>query len=365
MDNGNILIVDDESDIRELLKDFLTDEGFQCHTAANAFEAMELYDHLGNVSLVMSDIRMPGKSGLELLADIKTKDEDVIVIMISAVKDIESAITAMSNGAYDYVSKPFKLNEVAMITHKALEKRRLVLENKAYQKELEIKVAERTRELQDALEKLDRTYTFTLRALVTALDTRDEETQGHSMRVVYYTLKIAQLMGVTDPNTSKVLEYGALLHDIGKIGIPDAILRKPGKLTPEEWVVMKQHPKIGYEILNRIEFLEEASIMVLHHHENFDGNGYPAGLKGEEIPIGSRIFAVADTMDAMTSDRVYRKALSLETVSSELRKFSGKQFDPEVVEAFHRYSLDDWARLRSQLDEKIRSSDHLSTETLY
>lgn len=365
MKDGSILIVDDESDIRELLKDFLEEEGFRCHTAANAFEALDVFQRLGDVALLMSDIRMPGKSGLDLLSEIKTLDEDVVVIMISAVKDIESAITAMSNGAYDYVSKPFKLNEVAMIAHKALEKRRLVLENKAYQKELEKKVAERTRELQDALERLDNTYTFTLRALVTALDTRDEETQGHSMRVVHYTLKIAQLMGLTEPNYSKVLEYGALLHDIGKIGIPDAILRKPGKLTAEEWVVMKQHPQIGYEILHRIEFLEEAARMVLHHHENFDGGGYPKGLKGSDIPIGSRVFAVADTLDAMTSDRPYRKALSLDTVSSELIKFAGKQFDPQVVEAFHTLSLDEWANLRNQLDEKIRSDDHLSTEMLY
>ncbi len=365
MDNGTILIVDDESDIRELLKDFLEDEGFRCHTAANAFEALDVFQQSGDVAVLMSDIRMPGKSGLDLLSEIKTLDEDVIVIMISAVKDIESAITAMSNGAYDYVSKPFKLNEVAMITHKALEKRRLVLENKAYQRELEQKVAERTRELQDALKKLDSTYNFTLRALVTALDTRDEETQGHSMRVVHYTLKIARLMGISDGNLGKVLEYGALLHDIGKIGIPDAILRKPGKLTPDEWVVMKKHPQIGYEILHRIEFLEEASKMVLHHHENYSGNGYPKGLKGEEIPIGSRIFAVADTLDAMTSDRPYRKALSLQDVSSELNKFSGQQFDPVVVQAFNKISLDEWSQLRNQLDEQIRNADHLTIELQY
>jgi putative nucleotidyltransferase with HDIG domain len=365
MENGTILIVDDESDIRELLKDFLEGEGFVCQTAANAFEALNLFQQIGDVALLMSDIRMPGKSGLDLLAEIKALDEDVIVIMISAVKDIESAITAMSNGAYDYVSKPFKLNEVAMIAHKALEKRRLVLENKAYQKELEKKVAERTRELQVALKRLDNTYTFTLRALVTALDTRDEETQGHSMRVVHYTLKIARLMSISDQNFYKVLEYGALLHDIGKIGIPDAILRKPGKLTPEEWVVMRQHPEIGYGILHRIEFLEEASRIVLHHHENYNGTGYPQGLREEEIPIGSRIFAVADTLDAMTSDRPYRKALSLETVASELDKFSGQQFDPVVVKAFHQVSLDEWSQLRNKLDEQIRSADHLSREMLY
>ncbi|MCP4149735.1 MAG: response regulator [bacterium] len=353
MSTDKILIADDEADIRELLGDFLEGEGYECILASNAFDALDKFKANDDIDLVMSDIRMPGRTGLELLSDVKELDPDVMVIMISAVKDIESAISAMSKGAYDYVAKPFKLTEVALIARKAIEKRKLVMQNKEYQRELERMVAERTVELKNALEALDRTYIFTLRALVTALDTRDEETQGHSLRVVKYTLKLAELMGWGDEEEIKVLEYGSLLHDIGKIGIPDAILRKPGALTDAEWDVMKTHPKVGYKILHKIEFLEEAAQIVLHHHEKFNGFGYPSRLKGEEIPIGARIFAVADTVDAMTSSRPYRNALTFEIASEELLKHSGTQFDPQVVEAFHSVELNFWKEKRKNIDLKF------------
>ena len=356
MSLGKILIADDEADIRELLGDYLEGEGFECILAEDAFEALDIFKNANNIDLVMSDIRMPGKTGLDLLGDIKELDTDVMVIMISAVKDIESAITAMSKGAYDYVAKPFKLTEVGLIAKKAIEKRKLILENKEYQRDLEKKVQERTLELKDALYRLDQTYIFTLRALVTALDTRDEETQGHSLRVVKYTLKLAELLGVRDENQLKILEYGSLLHDIGKIGIPDAILKKPGKLTTEEWDIMRTHPMVGYKILHRIEFLEEASQIVLHHHEKYDGTGYPDKLSGGNIPLGSRIFAVADTVDAMTSERPYRKALSFEVASEELIKHSGLQFDPKVVEAFHAIGLETWKSERQNMDMKFRDN---------
>lgn len=359
MKREKILIADDEADIRELLGDFLESEGYQCLLAVDAFEALKTFKESGDIDLVMSDIRMPGKTGLELLSDIKEIDEDVMVIMISAVKDIESAISAMSKGAYDYVAKPFKLTEVVLIAKKAIEKRKLILQNKEYQRELERMVAERTIELQNALEELDSTYIFTLRALVTALDTRDEETQGHSLRVVKYTLKLAELMDWGDKEQLKNLEYGALLHDIGKIGIPDDVLRKPGKLTKEEWIVMQTHPEVGYKILHKIKFLEEPSQIVLHHHERFDGSGYPTGLKSQDIPIGSRIFAVADTVDAMTSERPYRAALSFEDASNELKKFSGIQFDPQVVDAFHSVPLDFWKQKRIDWDLKFQEPDYL------
>ncbi len=356
MDRPTILIADDEQDIRELLADFLDGEGFRCHLAKDAFEAMQHFTLHQPIDLVMSDIRMPGKSGLELLSEIKAIDEDVMVIMISAVNDIESAIAAMSKGAYDYVSKPFKLNEVSLIAKKALEKRHLLLENKQYQKRLEKLVEERTVELRQALDELDKTYNFTLRALITALDTRDTETQGHSVRVVKYSLKLAELMGVSDPSERKVIEYGALLHDIGKIGIPDAILRKPGKLDDAEWEVIRQHPLIGYRILHRIKFLEAAAQIVLHHHEAYAGNGYPDKLKGEDIPLASRIFNVADTVDAMTSDRPYRKALSFDVVSAELKRCAGTQFDPKVVEAFHSIELGWWESEKTRIDQELREN---------
>jgi putative nucleotidyltransferase with HDIG domain len=358
MTKGKILIADDEADIRELLGDFLEAEGYDCLLASDAFEAFELFKSNSDIDLVMSDIRMPGKTGLELLGEVKEIDNDVMVIMISAVKDIESAISAMSKGAYDYVSKPFKLTEVGLIAKKAIEKRKLVLQNKEYQKRLEKMVEERTMELQNAYIQLDKTYAFTLRALVTALDTRDEETQGHSLRVVKYTLKLAELMGIDDPDILKLLEYGSLLHDIGKIGIPDNILKKPGKLTEQEWDVMRTHPTVGYNILHNIEFLDEASQVVLHHHERWDGSGYPDGLKGETIPLGARIFAVVDTVDAMTSERPYRKALTFENASGELLKYSGIQFDKQVVEAFHSHTLDFWKHERFSMDQKFLDSNY-------
>jgi putative nucleotidyltransferase with HDIG domain len=299
---------------------------------------------------------MPGKNGLELLAEIKQLDQDVMVIMISAVKDIESAITAMEKGAYDYVSKPFKLNEVSFAASKALEKRRLVLENKEYQKHLEKMVEERTSELKKALLELDKTYNFTLRAMATVLDTRDTETQGHSLRVVSFTLKLAELMNITDKNTLKIYEYGALLHDIGKIGIPDAILRKPGDLTADEWQIMKKHPTIGFNLLRRIKFLETSAQIVLHHHEAFNGSGYPDGLKGENIPLGARIFNIADAIDAITSDRPYQKALSFETAFAELIKHSGQQFDPQIIAIFEKAGVDFW------MEEKLRIEAHIKKE---
>ena len=355
MSKGKILITDDEKDIRELLRDYLEGEGYECQLAANAFEALEKFKAAGNFDVIMSDIRMPGKTGLDLLDDIKSLDQDVMVIMISAVKDIESAIAAMSKGAYDYVSKPFKLNEVSFVANKALEKRRLVKENKEYQKHLEKMVEERTIELKQALDELDKTYNFTLRAMVTALDTRDTETQGHSLRVVRFTLKLSELMGINDKNTLKIYEYGALLHDIGKIGIPDAILRKPEKLNPEEWRIMKNHPTIGYNVLRRIKFLEPAAQIVLHHHEAFNGKGYPDGLAGENIPLGARIFNIADAIDAMTSDRPYQKALSFEKAAEELQHFSGKQFDPEIISIFNETGLDFWIEEKLKIEERIKT----------
>ncbi len=340
---GTILIADDEKDIREILKDHLEEEGFNCYAVANAQEAINVYkDKKDEIELVMSDIKMPGKSGLILLDEIKEISPDAIIVIVSALKDVDSAISALSKGAYDYLSKPFKLNEVSLVVQKGIEKNRLITENKNYQKELENKVKERTQELQEALRQLDNTYLFTLRALVTALDTRDAETQGHSIRVTKYTIALTKLIGIEDEREIKNIEYGALLHDIGKIGISDTILRKPSPLTKEEWEIMKTHPSIGYKILKDINFLGEASDIVLYHHERYDGTGYPHGLKGEEIPLSARIFAVADTIDSMTSDRVYRKALTWEVTAKELKELSGIQFDPIVIEAFFSVDITFW-----------------------
>jgi len=343
-----VLIVDDENDIRELLRDFIEEKGIGHYLAKNAFEALQVFKNNRDIDLVMSDIRMPGKSGLDLLGEIKQIDEDVVIIMISAIKDIESAITAMSKGAYDYVSKPFKLSEVGIIIDKAIDKRRLILENREYQRKLEIKVAERTEELKKALDELDLTYRMTLEALATALDMRDEETQGHSVRVLQYSMKLAELMEINDPEKLKILEYGSLLHDIGKIGIPDSILKKPSGLSEEEWKIMRTHPTAGHRILKNINFLNEASMIVLHHHENYDGTGYPDKLEKNEIPLLARIFSVADALDAMTSKRSYRDAITFKEAALELEGGCGKKFDPDVIEVFRSINIEEWKNMREE-----------------
>ena len=350
---NTILIVDDEPNIREYVKELLEEQGgYEIITASNGKEALELFlKNRDKIAIIMSDIKMPVMDGLEFLKEVKLIEPDAVVIMISALNDIKSAINAMDRGAYTYITKPFKMSELLIVVKRAIEKRKLLIENKRYQLHLEELVKARTKELEKAYKELDEVFNSTLLTLVNALDARDTETEGHSERVTYYTLELAKNMGIKDEKFLKTLKIAALLHDIGKIGIPDGILRKPGKLTEEEWQIMKQHPMLGYKILKNIKQLKDVAEIVLHHHERYDGTGYPAGLKGEEIPLGSRIFSVADTIDAMTSDRPYRKALSFEETAEELKKWSGKQFDPKVVEAFFKKPLNEWKELREKLKE--------------
>ncbi|MEW6455314.1 MAG: HD domain-containing phosphohydrolase [Acidobacteriota bacterium] len=353
MEKEKILIVDDEETIRELLLEFLEGQGYECVTASNAEEALKIFKGENNFSLLITDIRMPGKSGLELLKELKEIDPHMGIIMMSALKDINIAIDAMTLGAYDYVIKPFKLSEVVINVKRGLEKRRLVLENLRYQKHLEEMVEERTNELKKALEELNETYNETLNSLILALDFRDTETHGHSNRVTEYAIKIAESYGIEDKDELITLRRAALLHDIGKIAIPDYILRKPEKLSPEEWETMKTHSEIGYNMMRKVKFLQPASIIVLYHHENYDGTGYPYGKKNDEIPLGARIFAVADALDALTSDRPYRKAYSFEYAREEIKKNSGTQFDPKIIEAFLSVDLEVWKKISEEIQIKL------------
>ncbi|HEX7126438.1 MAG TPA: HD domain-containing phosphohydrolase [Thermodesulfobacteriota bacterium] len=333
-DQASILVVDDELAMREVLSRNLKAVGYETRAAASVADAMAALER-EPADLVLSDVMMPGGTGLELLERIKARDPDTAVIMITALADIQAAIDALKLGAADYILKPFSLDQVDLSVSRALTQRRLVLENRAYQAELERKVAEKTRALTRALEEMEQTYDATIEVLGAALDYRDSETEGHCERVTRYTVALARAMGCT-PEQVKQIERGAYLHDLGKIGVPDAILLKPGKLTAEEWEIMKSHAEKGYLMLRDIAFLKEAAEIVYAHQERYDGSGYPRGLKGEEIPLGARIFAVADTLDAMTSDRPYRKGLSFRESIEEVQRYSGTQFDPRVVEVFVR-----------------------------
>src|SRR5688572_21074605 len=342
---SRILIVDDEPDITEILSDLLGDN-HECTTANSAETALELLA-ANEFQLVVSDITMPGMSGLEMLPRAKSISPNTVVVMISGMQTVESAIGALRLGGFDYLMKPFDLRQVEAVVKRALEHHQLIVAKKRYEDQLEELVEQRTKELDRALNSLEDAYRSTLRALTSALETRDSETHGHSERVVTYSLRLGREYGLTGDKL-KALEFGSLLHDIGKIGVPDSILRKPGKLTEAEWVKMREHPLHGQQILRGIEFLEGAARVVSQHHEKWDGSGYPLGLHDEEIDVCARIFAVADAFDAITSDRVYRRGKSYQEAAKELDDWAGRQFDPKVVEAFHRVPQDEWDELHRQ-----------------
>jgi response regulator RpfG family c-di-GMP phosphodiesterase len=288
---------------------------------------------------------MEGMSGLEMIPHVARIAPDTTVVMVSGAQTVESAIEALRAGAFDYVTKPFDLRHVEAAVGRALEHTRLCESKRHYENYLEELVAERTAELDRTLATLEDSYRMTLKTLAAALETRDRETHGHSERVVSFSLRLGRELNLPREEL-RSLEFGALLHDIGKIGVPDAILHKPAQLCAEEWVKMRRHPVHGQQILQGIEFLEGAARVVGQHHEKWDGTGYPAGLRGEAIDLNARIFAVADAFDAITSDRVYRAGRSYEVAVTELDEFAGRQFDPEVVAAFHRIPRDEWSELR-------------------
>jgi response regulator RpfG family c-di-GMP phosphodiesterase len=337
-----ILIVDDEVEITEILADLLSEE-YECTRAGSAEEALARLQ-AGEFHLVISDITMPGMSGLDMIPHVKELSPDTVVVMISGMQTVESAIGALRLGAFDYLMKPFDLRQVEAVVKRALEHHDLVVAKQRYENHLEELVEQRTAELDRALNSLEGAYRSTLQALTAALETRDSETHGHSERVVSYSLRLGREYGLNS-DEMKSLEFGSLLHDIGKIGVPDSILRKPAKLTEEEWVRMREHPLHGQQILRGIEFLQGAARVVAQHHEKWDGTGYPLGLRSDDIDICARIFAVADAFDAITSDRVYRRGKPYEAAAQELDDWAGRQFDPKVVEAFHRVPKEDWEEL--------------------
>jgi putative nucleotidyltransferase with HDIG domain len=342
---GRALVVDDERNVALLLCEKLSLEGFDCRCCPSGEQALELLQH-ESFDIILSDLRMSGISGLELLRELQEKHLPSAFVLVTAEDDVRVGIQAMKQGAADYLVKPFQLDAVVRSVTQALENKRLQIELENYRSRLEEMVEQRAKQLHAAMKRIELTYDETLEALAAALDLRDNETAGHSRRVTLYCLEISKAMGCS-PDQLKQIKRGAYLHDIGKIGIPDAILLKPAKLTPEERVVMEAHTRIGYELVSRIAFLAGAAEIVLTHQERYDGTGYPQGLMGDEIPIGARVFAVADTMDAMTSDRPYRRALPFSVARDEIVRECERQFDPNVVQAFLSVPEQVWEGIRS------------------
>ncbi len=327
-----ILIVDDEEMICSIFSRRLTREGYSCVTAQNGKEALHHF-YKDSFSLVISDVRMPEMDGIELLKEVRAVHPGILMIMVTAYPEIDLALEAMRLGAYDFIVKPADLELVVLSVKRAFEKKRLENEVEIYHRNLERLVEERTVKLQQAYRTLKKAYLDSVKVLAEAIDAKDPYTRGHSDRVRRMSLQIATSLGFTEERI-EILEYGALLHDIGKIGIKDEILRKPEALSPEEYHIIQEHPLIGVKIVEGIEFFKDKIPMIRNHHEHFDGHGYPDGLMGESIPLEARIIAVPDAFDAMASLRPHRKDMSLEAILSEMERHRGKQFDPNILEIF-------------------------------
>ncbi len=329
-----IMVVDDEPVIRMLLKQVLTRAGYDVVLCDSANEALELLrQNTKEIDIVLSDICMPGASGIELLQKLKNADDSIITIMMTGNPSLDNAIKCLRHGAYEFVEKPFEIERLLAIIRRALDYRGILLENQGYQLHLEDMVQLKNKRLNELLQETKNSYDFTLEALVAMLDAREHESGQHSQRVRELTLILARHMDFPEEDLD-VIARGALLHDIGKIAIPDAILLKPAPLLPDEREIMQTHAEIGYNILQSSSWLTTAAEIVHSHQERYDGTGYPRGLKGDQIYLGARIFAVVDAFDAMRNERVYRKPLSPEETVAEIRRNSGTQFDPKVVEAF-------------------------------
>jgi putative two-component system response regulator len=352
--NKNILVVEDEDNTRKLLFEVLSTR-YDCDAVDSAEFALEKICKK-EYAVIISDINLGGMSGVELIPEVNFLSPNTVVVLISGQQEIGYAVEAFRRGAFDYIAKPFEIKQILVSVERAIKHYELKVIKDQYQFHLEKLIADRTTELDKALEEVENSYQITLKALVQALEMRDFETHGHAERVVTFSLRLGHELGLNKQEL-RDLELGALLHDIGKIGVPDNILRKPAKLDESEWAKMRLHPVHGQKLLRNIPFLDEASQIVLQHHEKWDGTGYPFGLRGNDINLGARIFAVVDAFDAIISDRVYRKGRSYEEALMEIKKCSGTQFDPMIVEAFESIPQDDWNSLHQRsLIEKRESA---------
>lgn len=341
-----ILLVDDDDAVRGLVKACLASEGYEIEECQDGVAALSLLT-AERFDLAVCDVRMPMMDGICLLDELRRRGHRLAVIMLTACDDVPVAVTAMKLGASDFIVKPFMPSTLIASVRAALaeDPRRPALlstpDVPAGLKELQSALDKRTGELVIALQQLDQASEHILEVLVAALDARERETKHHSNRVARNAVVLAHELGV-DSGSMAMLRRGALLHDIGKIGIRDSILLKSGPLTAEEWIEMRRHPEIGSGILESVDSLKSAAAIVLAHHESYDGSGYPRGLKGDEIPFAARIFRVVDSLDAMMNDRPYRNGLSIDEAREEVRRFSGRLYDPAVVERFLKLPPEVW-----------------------
>lgn len=345
----------DCGDVQDRLKTLLAPVDYDYREAGDGLEAMKMLGSGVTFDLVLAELVMPNLDGMKLLRYTKDFYPDIDVVIITARLDLHVALQALHNGAYDYLPKPFERDRLVATVRRVLEHRRLKRESDAYRTNLEALVAARTQQWKTALSNLEKAYDSTLEGFGNALGLRDAETEKHSRRVTSYTIALARKIGLSKEEIL-VIARGAFLHDIGKLAIPDDILRKPGALTPDETATMRQYVERGYEMIKKVPFLAEAAEVVYSHQERYDGLGYPRGLKAKEIPFGARLVAVTNTLDAITSDHPYRAAKSFEAVRTEIALWSGRQFDPEIASTFLAMPGGIWVDLRKDIDGPVKRS---------
>ncbi|NVJ10371.1 HD domain-containing protein [Myxococcus sp. AM001] len=348
-----ILVVDDDVLILAALSRILQAEGYDVVTHSDpAVAAREV-----GFQVVLTDFMMPYLNGIELLGALREKNPKAVRLMLTAAADFRTASEAVNRGeVFRLLGKPWSLSDLTSSVRQAFDHYRLVDANERLSREVAEKNAELVAINRDLERRVVERTAGLLDGLISALDYRDTETQWHSRRVSLYSRRLAQEVGMTG-GALDVVEQGALLHDIGKIGVRDSILLKPGPLTPDEWVEMRKHPEFGYRMLAKMPYLHEAALIVLQHQERWDGKGYPQNLAGEDIVLGARIFCLADTVDAITSDRPYRKGRPMSVARDEIRRCSGTQFDPALAEAFLHIPETEWQRIRQEV-EALEAAEH-------
>jgi putative nucleotidyltransferase with HDIG domain len=358
---ARVLVVDEQVHCRNEIESMLQRAQYTTAPASCSDEAMQHIERDPPYDLVLSDLMSAGSNGKGLLERMRPVQPDVPLILVAPTSYMDLAVAGVRDGAYDYLLKPVEKDQLLLSVKRAVDYRRLVYQNTVYRQDLEQMVSARTGMLHQAISDLERSYDITLEALGDALDLKDAETEGHSKRVTAFTIALARGAGVP-PHQIPIMARGAFLHDIGKMAIPDAILLKPSKLQADEQKVMREHCARGYQMLRKIPFLQEAAEIVYAHQEHYDGTGYPRKLRGEQIPLGARIFAVADTLDALTSDRPYRKATTFGAARAEIKRCSGTQFDPKVVDVYLALPDRLWEDLRAEITAQSKKFSPLQLE---
>ncbi len=331
---GRIMVIDDEAIIGSMFERMLTPQGFTVLTETSPRRALERIRELPDqLDVALIDLKMPEMNGIEVLRSVKSLAPEVVCMVLTGYASVDNTIAALRAGAYDFIQKPVNFDELAFALRRGVEHRRLRQQVEACRRQMEATLDERTRSLWETADALEQSYMAALEALVATLKVHETDAVEHDRRVAEYAVFLGRRLKLSEDHLLEI-RRGALLHDIGKIGVPDAILQKPGSLTKAEKEIMRRHAAIGWQIVKNVPFLQDEAELIYQHHERFDGSGYPRGLAGEAIALGARLFAVADTFDALRSDRVYRKAVALEAAVEEIRRHAGTQFDPAIVKVF-------------------------------